>query len=146
MAKVDRKLQFGMLGLLLISFTALSTGLVVSQSDMVVAVSALSDKNPKAESYVSVMDNAFDSKVLRFVKKEKVCTLTQQQRETLEANYDVQLKEFDTDGGTVKVLYVSGNPLNKNIIERLTGESFEGKCNVVHGNKVIALISPVLVS
>lgn len=138
-------IQFGVLFLVLAGFTLVSIGAVQSQSELVTAVSAAKDNNP-GKALVQVQDGLFDDKVFHFLKQDKICALTAEQIAEVDAAYDIETKLFDVEGGQQEVIYVKGNPLNKNILEKLIGESLDDDCNVVHGNKIIAVLSPVFVS
>ena len=65
---------FSVLFCLLTGFSLVSLGAIENQTEMVKAVSALKEKPGK--NVVEVQEEAFDAKVLRFLKQEKVCVLT----------------------------------------------------------------------
>lgn len=135
---------FAVLFLLLAGFSLVSIGAVNSNTELVKAVVAVKEGKPAAK-VVQVQEEAFDSKVLRFLKQDKVCALTQSQVDTLADSYLIETKTFDVNGETIEVSYVNGNPLNKAIVEDILGASLDN-CQVVHGNKVIAVVSPIFVS
>ncbi|MBN1156104.1 hypothetical protein JXA85_00665 [Candidatus Woesearchaeota archaeon] len=145
---MNRMLQFGLLFFLLAGFSLVSLGIVQS-SDMISTVSAMKDDNPDGE-FVSVKDSLFDAKVLRFLKEDKVCTITDEQSELVSGAYPTETKEFEVEGETVDVLYISGNPLNREKLEEFLDIDLGNKCQVVHGNKIIAVVvgflSPIYVS
>ena len=143
--QIKRLVQFGLLFLLLAGFSLASLGIIQTNQQMINTVSALESKG-KGNVFVQVQDEAFDSKVLRFLKEDKVCALTESQKSIISASYPVEEKVFTVNGNNVPVLYVKANPLNKNIIEGKLGQSLDSSCQVVHGNKVIALLSPIFVS
>jgi len=136
---------FILLFAVLVGFSLISLGLVNSEQSIVKAVTALKEEGTSG-SYLHYVDEAFDAKVLRFLKQENVCAITDEQAEILAESYETETKTFDVNGDQVGVLFVNGNPLNRNIIEQLLGISFEEQCQVVHGNKVIALVTPIFVS
>ncbi len=121
---------------MLFGFTAVSLGFVYSS---VTPVSA-------SDTYLRCQDSLFDSKVLSFLKAEKVCALNEEQLDKVMRSYSVSTKEFDVNGDKINVLYVKGNPINKHKIEEVIGEKFDSNCQVVHGNMLVALISPLFVS
>jgi hypothetical protein len=92
-----------------------------------------------------MQDSLFDSKVLSFLKAEKVCALNEEHLDKVMLSYGIN-KEFDVNGDKINVLYVKGNPINKHKIEEVIGEKFDSNCQVVHGNMLVALISPLFVS
>jgi hypothetical protein len=140
-------IQFTLLFFLLTGFSLISLGFVNARNDFVRAVSQIRERNNDAQQFVQVVDEAYDAKVFQFLKTEKVCALTKEQAEKLAELYTTQNKIFDVDGQDVNVLYIMGNPLNKDILEKQLGENIDtANCQVVHGNKVVALISPIFVS
>jgi hypothetical protein len=140
-------LQFALLFSILTGFTLMSIGAVQSKTQFVQAVSAAKESNPANGVYIGLSEQAFESKVLRFLQEEKVCALTQEQAQTLAQKYSIETKELAVDGESVSVLYVEGNPLSKKILEQAIGEKLaDGNCQVVHGNKIVAVLSPAFVS
>lgn len=147
--KIKKIISFSILFLMLFGFSYVSLGLANTQTDLEVAIQDLrSDPGVSTDTntYVTVLEEVFDTKVLRFLKQEKVCALTNQQAQDLADVYSIENKEFDVDGNSVRVLYIEGNPINKDIIEGVLGETLGESCQVVHGNKVVAIISPIFVS
>ncbi len=135
----------------LILFGSLSLFSVVSLGssggNLPLAISSLQDNTEiSQDTFYLVVEDNFDLKVLDFLAKEKVCMLTSGQAEILAGKYTIENKEFEVNDELVKVLYVNGNPINRNIIEEDIGESFGDRCQVVHGNQLVALLSPIFVS
>lgn len=135
----NRLLHFVVLFGVLLGFSLLSLG-VLSQNGFVKAVEAA-----KSSEVIAVQHPAYESKVLQFLQYHEVCSLTSEQAQHLATIYPIENKEFIVNNQTVKVLYVGGVPLNKHIIEEELGTDF-GECHVVHGSKVVALVTPVFVS
>jgi hypothetical protein len=134
--------QFALLFVVLTGFTFVSTGMIRSDGELIHAVSAA--KN--SDVYVSVSDTAFENKLLGFLKEQKVCALTTEQAQQIAAAYGTESKIVTVDGRQVSVLYVKGTPLNKELLETELGLNFDSNCQVVHGNKVIAVVTPTIIS
>jgi hypothetical protein len=145
--RTTKLLQFALLFSILAGFTLVSIGAVQSEDDFVQAVSAAQERNPANGVYVGLSDDAFESKLLDFLKQEKVCALTTEQAEKLSSMYDVETRLVDVDGTQVSVLYIEGTPLSKRILELDLESTIDSEsCQVVHGNKVVAVLSPAFVS
>jgi len=127
---------------LLAGFTFSSIGLVTAEAAIAEAASMVG-----GDSLVHVSDSAFDAKVLRFIKADYVCSVTEEQAEMLSSSYVTEEKSYDVDDRSVDVLFIHGVPMNKHKIEEFLGASIGDDCQVVHGNKIVApLISPIFVS
>ncbi len=140
--KPKKASSFVVLFFLLTAFSAVSLGYIDRDRALVQAVSALQeDEDDDDDTFVQ-----FDEKVFSFLEEEKVCALSKDQAVILSQAYPFDNKLFLVNGEEIKVLYSFGNPINKNIIEKTIGEDLDKKCQVVHGNKVAALITPLFVS
>ena len=147
MFKMKRKkiIQFTILFALLGSFSLISLGLLSAQKNLIETVSAAGNGNNGA-TFLTVQDSLFDSKVLSFITQQKVCQLTTQQANVIKNSYSTESKQFTVNGNPVYVIYINGNPLNKKVVEKILGQSLDDSCQVVHGNKVIAVLTPVFIS
>ena len=143
--KIKKLIQFGFLFLVLAGFSLVSIGAIQSEKGLIIAVSAAKGGNPNTP-VIQTQDDLFEDKVLRFLKQEKVCSLTDEQISIVKDTYSVETKTYTVNGEDLDVYHVSGNPLNKNILERTLGTTLDTQCQVVHGNKVIAVLSPIFVS
>jgi hypothetical protein len=145
--EVKKLLQFSLVFGILAGFTLVSVGALASQGGLVQAVSATRESAGGEGMVVSVRTPAFESKLLGFLRREEVCSLSAGQALAIGALYETETETVEVDGETVSVLYVNGSPLNKNLLERAIGEPIgDGRCHVVHANKAVALLTPVIVS
>ncbi len=138
--KSKKMVQFGVLALLLSGFTAMVVGFTLPG---VMSVHAKPDMDG---SLVSIQDPVFDWKFLSFFSQEKVCVVSTESASILASRYETDTKLVNINGDDVNVMVVEGSPLNKNILESVTGESLPSDCQVVHGNKFIAFLTPTIVS
>jgi hypothetical protein len=143
--KMKKLMRYALLFSVLLVFSSVALGLIEA-NDILPEVSALKEENSDATNFITVESSLFDSKVLRFLKAETVCALTEDQALVLSDTYPFENHVFEVDDESVNVLYLQGNPLNKEIVEGVIGEELDEECVVVHGNKMIALISPIFVS
>ena len=131
-------LRYGLLFAIMLGFTAFSLGIYTTAFP---SVHAASDKH----QLVSVTEPVFNAKFLGFLAREKVCTLSTESVNTISAAYPTTTKTMSVGGEDRTVVSVNGTPLNKHVLEDLTGETL-GDCQVVHGNHMIAFLTPTIVS
>ena len=141
--KKKKLMQFVTVFAVLAAFSTVSFGMISPQAQIVRAVEAIGNEE---DTYVRFVDGAFDSKVLNFLQVETVCALTTEQATEITKLYEYENRIFVVGEKDVNVLYLKGNPLNKQRISESVGSLAPEDCQVVHGNKIVALISPVLVS
>ena len=146
--KIKRIFAFLVIFLILAGFSAVSLGLVDSRNDFIASVSAKELDVPNSVSFLeppqSEADNFMD-KILRFLRREVVCEVTEEQQLLLENAYETETKTFDVDGSEYSVLIIKEKQVNKNIIEQVLGTEL-GKCQVVQGLHKAALLTSFFVS
>src|SRR3989338_5000951 len=138
--KLKKKLHFLALFSLLAGFTAISIGMISPTGDLIKAVSAADSKDGY---YLDCKQPTFDAKVLNFLEKEKVCALTKEQALEISKVYSYENKQFTVDGKDVNVLYLKSKCINKEDITDIVGDLDPDRCQVVKGNKLVAIISPI---
>jgi hypothetical protein len=132
--------RFGLLFAVLLGFTAFSIDLY---APAMLSANAAPDHNAQL---VSIQEPILGWKLLDFIKQDKVCSVSPTGVAAIKQQYNTISKTVNIAGKDVTVVTVHGNPLNKHLLEQASGEQFPVHCHVVHGNKVVAFLTPTIVS
>ena len=131
--------------LILVYLSLVVFNVAASDSQVMSLVSA--QRPDGGDSYVLTKDALFENKILDFLKADKLCAVTKEQSDLLRQSYTFEVKEYyiAQQAKTVFVLYVDGPKASLAQLEKIAGPIDDGKCSIVHGSKMIAVMAPVTI-